>query len=235
VTKSFYDTVAMGRDFHRNPVLAAQAAQFRTWIDGHTSQLDVLDLGCGGGTPTRHLMADADRFNVIGADLSRAAVDAYVADTGRAAVQLDAQRLPFGPDRFDLVVSDDVIEHLVDTDSYAREIRRVLRPGGWLLLSTPNLAAWFNRLSLLVGVQPAFTEVSFEKIFGRPGDDIVGHLRLFTSRAIREFLVHHGFELVDVRGVAFEALPRWIAPLDRLVARVPSLAGNTVIVARSTR
>lgn len=66
---------------------------------------------------------------------------------------MDAQRLPFPDGAFDVVVSDDLIEHLVETDSYAREIHRVLTPTGWLFLSTPNLAAWFNRLGLFAGVQ----------------------------------------------------------------------------------
>ena len=101
-----------------------------------------------------------------------------------------------------------------------------------LLLSTPNLAAWFNRIALLVGVQPAYTEVSFEKVFGRPGDDIVGHLRLFTGASIRQFLEHHGFDILEVRGARFAAIPSRARPIDALAARFPKLAGNTVIVAR---
>lgn len=234
MTDSFYHGTTMGKGFDRNPVLAAQAQQFaRYLVDRPGRALHVLDLGCGAGTPTRHVMADRQRYRVVGADLSSTAIDAYVQATSRPAVRLDAQRLPFADASFDVVVSDDVIEHLVDTDAYAKEIRRVLVPHGWLFLSTPNLAAWFNRLSLLVGIQPAFTEVSFERIFGRPGSDIVGHLRLFTSRAIREFLEHHDFRLIDVRGVTFDALPPWARTIDRWFARITSLAGNTVIVARA--
>lgn len=234
MTRAFYAETAMGDGFDRNPVLAVQSRQFQSLLPQDTEKpLRVLDLGCGAGTPSRHVMADPTRYQVVGADLSRAALDAYTLSTQRPAVQLDAQKLPFADASFDVVVSDDVIEHLVDTDEYAKEIKRVLEPGGWLFLSTPNLGAWFNRLSLLMGIQPAFTEVSFEKVFGRPGSDIVGHLRVFTARSIKEFLVHHGFELVDVRGVPFDAIPRWLGPVDRALARVPSLAGNSVIAARS--
>jgi SAM-dependent methyltransferase len=232
----FYEPTAMGAGFDHNPVVAVQIAQLKRWEAGRTThdRVRVLDLGCGAGTPTRLLMNDADRFQVFGADLSSHAIETYVRTTGRSAVRLDAQRLPFADRSFDLVVSDDVIEHLVDTDAYIREIRRVLVDGGHLFLSTPNLAAWFNRLGLLIGVQPAFSEVSFEKIFGRPGAEIVGHLRLFTARSIREFLVHHGFDVVDARGASFAALPRPARALDRLLARSCSLAGNSVIVAKTT-
>ena len=232
MTKQFYEGTAMGEGFVENPVLHVQArqlARLRQRADGRPTQ--VLDLGCGAGTPTRALMANPVRFRVVGADLSPSAVAAYTSSTGRDGVRLDAQRLPFVDGAFDAVVSDDVVEHLVDTDAYAKEIHRVLSPGGWLFLSTPNLAAWFNRLALLVGVQPAFSEVSFEKIFGRPGDDVVGHLRLFTRRAICEFLDHHGFDVVDVRGARFDALPRRLRPVDALFAKRSALAGNVVIAA----
>ena len=222
----------MGADFVDNPVVAVQSRQLSLVEHRHGHHLRVLDLGCGAGTPTKLLMADESRYRVIGADLSKLALAHYVSDTKRAGVQLDAQTLPFADESFDLVVSDDVIEHLVNTDAYAREIYRVLAPRGWLFLSTPNLAAWFNRIGLVLGLQPAFSEVSFEKVFGRPGDDIVGHLRLFTSRSTREFLGYHGFDIVDIRGASFEALPKAARPLDKLLARFPTLAGNTVVAAR---
>ena len=232
MTKAFYSRTSMGAGFVDNPVIQVQGRQLLLSAPTDGRQLRVLDLGCGAGTPTKLLMKNESKYYVTGADLSEQALASYVTDTRRGGVQLDAQNLPFANASFDVVVSDDVIEHLVDTDSYAREILRVLDRQGWLFLSTPNLAAWFNRIGLLFGLQPAFSEVSFEKIFGRPGDDVVGHLRLFTSRSTRQFLRHHGFEIIDVRGARFEALPRFARPIDRLFAHFPSLAGNTVVAAR---
>src|SRR5829696_7071043 len=174
MTQNFYANKAMGTDFDHNPVISVQREQFKLVRRGEFTRscLRILDLGCGGGTPKRNL--DSERYEVVGADLSVNALTTYRSAAPRPVVQLDAQRLPFASGSFDIVVSDDVIEHVVDTDAYAREIFRVLVPNGWLFLSTPNLAAWFNRLSLGVGLQPAFTEVSFEKVFGRPGHEIVG-------------------------------------------------------------
>lgn len=232
VPKGFYDESAMGAGFTHNPVLAAQRAQVRRHLTAREGRYQVLDLGCGAGTTSAVLFDDHDRFRVTGADVSTTALQQYRATTTNPGVLLDAQRLPFPDNTFDVVVSDDVVEHLVDTDAYAREIHRVLRPDGWLFLTTPNLAAWFNRLGLLVGVQPAFSEVSFEKVFGRPGWDIVGHLRLFTHRSIKEFLDHHGFTLVECVGARFDALPKRLTAIDGLLARRASIAGNTVIVAR---
>lgn len=232
MTRAFYSNTSMGADFANNPIVAVQARQLSKIDQPKDRPLRVLDLGCGAGTPTRLMMSDSSKYLVTGADLSQQALTRYLSDTGRCGVQLDAQQLPFADASFDLVVSDDVIEHLVDTDAYAREIFRVLDRDGWLFLSTPNLAAWFNRIGLLFGLQPAFSEVSFERIFGRPGNDVVGHLRLFTSRSTREFLGHHGFEIVDVRGARFDALPKFMRSIDKLFAYAPSVAGNTVIAAK---
>jgi SAM-dependent methyltransferase len=120
----------MGADFSHNPVAAVQGGQLELITRAPSQRLRVLDLGCEAGTPTQILMSDASHYHVIGADLSLQALARYVDDTQRSGIQLDALRLPFADGSFDIVVSDDVIEHLVDTDSYTREISRVLSPNG---------------------------------------------------------------------------------------------------------
>ena len=122
----FYDGAAMGEGWSHNPVLVCQRALLRDIVDRKPS-LRVLDLGCGHGTNTQVLFGDRDRARVTGLDVSRRAVQDYVTTTGSPAVRASGDALPFGDSTFDLVVSDDVIEHLVDTDGYAREIRRVLQ------------------------------------------------------------------------------------------------------------
>ena len=109
---------------------------------------------------------------------------------------------------------------------------RILKPGGTLLLSTPNLGAWFNRIMLLCGMQPVFTEVSFKGVFGRPGKVLAGHLRLFTSRALIEFLTFHGLVDIDVRGATYHDVPcggRWI---DRTLRRYPTVAAQLLVAAK---
>lgn len=222
----------MGEGWTANPVLARQR-EFLSHAGVHARPVMVLDLGCGHGTNTSVLFQDKASACVVGLDLSWRAVGDFMSTTGQAAVLASGDALPFDDHSFDVVVSDDVIEHLVDTDEYAREIVRILKPGGFLTLSTPNLAAWFNRLALLGGLQPAFTEVSFEKVFGRPGGELVGHLRLFTTRSLLEFLEHHGFRVIEVAGVPFGALPRTLRWLDAAFARAPRLAGSAVVLAQA--
>jgi SAM-dependent methyltransferase len=165
-------------------------------------------------------------------DLSGAAVHrAY--QRGVLAVQASVEgRLPLASASVDVVIMFELIEHLVDPDAALAEVRRVLVPGGHFLLTTPNLAAWFNRALLLIGVQPLFSEVSTTSIYGRPGHDVVGHLRLFTRRALAEFLVASGFLDVSITGLPYHDVPRPLGPVDRLLCRVPSLASIFFVSAR---
>jgi SAM-dependent methyltransferase len=189
----------------------------------------VLDLGCGDGQLTARAASVVRDGSVIGMDWSAAALERARA-RGVTTVQggVDGVDLPFPDGAFAVVMMNEIVEHLVEIDHAVAEARRVMAPGGRLLLSTPNLAAWFNRALLAVGVQPMFSEVSRIGIFGRPGSEVVGHLRLFTRRALDQFLAAHGFVHVTIAGAAYHDVPRPARPLDRAFARWPSAAAILV-------
>jgi ubiquinone/menaquinone biosynthesis C-methylase UbiE len=100
----------------------------------------VLDAGCGGGGMPLSLADEATL--VVGIDL----VDRFAGAGTRLAdelgrpnltfAQADGQALPFVDESFDAVLSHAVIEHVADAPRYLRECRRVLKPGGWMYLST---------------------------------------------------------------------------------------------------
>ena len=193
----------------------------------------ILDLGCGPGelgSSVRRLLPEA---RTVGLEWSLPSCRT-AKGRGIPVVQasLDGVDLPFSSKAFDAVILKEVIEHLVDTDQVLAEARRVLVPGGLLLITTPNLAAWFNRILLLIGVQPVFSEVSLKGIYGRPGSDPVGHLRLFTKRALVDLLHAHGFPEVDVRGTVFHRTPRGLGWLDRAASNWP---GRAAVLIAHTR
>ena len=68
--------------------------------------------------------------------------------------------LPLSDESVDVVIASHVIEHINDTDMFVKEMYRVLRGGGYALVATPNLAAWYNVLFLILGQQPPSTCVS---------------------------------------------------------------------------
>jgi len=111
---------------------------------GGTAGLRILEVACGRGGFVREL-AQAGA-HVTGCDFSSAAVR-VAAGKLRAAGQLcagvvqgDAQKLPFASESFDMVISCETIEHLPDAQAGLREMHRVTRPRGRLLLTTPNYA-----------------------------------------------------------------------------------------------
>ena len=210
-----------------------QARMLAAVLAGRTGAQRIVDVGCGDGSATR-LVAGLDARNtVIGVDWSATAL-ARARARGLLVIQggVDTAGLPLPDSCADVVIMSELIEHLVDTDAAVDEARRVLCPGGVLLLSTPNLAAWFNRGLIGLGIQPVFSEVSLRGIYGRPGHEVVGHLRLFTRRALVEFLTDRGFECELVRGAPYHDVPRLLRPLDRSLCRWPSMASILLVQAR---
>lgn len=197
----------------------------------------VLDVGCGDGG-VASAIAQLQNGRVVGIDIAEVAVQA-TRQRGLEAYRLDIDRqeLPFADGTFDLVYMAEVIEHLVRPDRAIAEIKRVLQPGGHLILTTPNLACLPNRLLLLLGVQPIYSEVSEEVVLGRWLSVLgqrgrpVGHLRLYTRRALIEFLEAHEFEPVQVRGAAFH----WrgaLSLIERAIDRFPGVAMQLVVLVR---
>lgn len=148
----------------------------------------VLDLGCGEG-------AFAARLRSAGARVTAADVALEPLLRARAAHRgLDLRLLePHGPwplpdAGFDAVWAGEVIEHVQDTAAWLSEVRRVLRPGGRLLLSTPAHGA-LRRLALALSAR------AFERHF----DPLSDHLRFYTARSLARLLADFRFEHLDVR------------------------------------
>jgi SAM-dependent methyltransferase len=210
-----------------------QARMLAAVLAGRTGPQQIVDVGCGDGAAT-HLVKRLDpRNTVIGVDWSAAALTRARA-RGLLVVQggVGVFGLPLPDSSADIVIMSELIEHLVDTDAAVDDARRVLRPDGVLLMSTPNLAAWFNRGLVALGVQPVFSEVSLRGIYGRPGHEVVGHLRLFTRRALVQFLTARGFRCEQIQGAPYHDVPRLLRPLDRSLSHWPSMASILLVQAR---
>ncbi len=168
------------------PGLELRAAFARTLVKGGER---VLDVGCGDG-------AIAARMAQAGAHVTAAdvAAEALRRAAGRGAgielVQLgEGEAWPFADGSFDVVWASEVIEHVADTAGWLSELRRVLRSGGTVGVTTPDTGP----LALAaMALWPAFA--------ARRLDPLSDHLHLYNSRALSSLLAGFGFERIAVRG-----------------------------------
>jgi 2-polyprenyl-3-methyl-5-hydroxy-6-metoxy-1,4-benzoquinol methylase len=149
----------------------------------------VLDLGCSQGLLARDLRTKG--VHVTGVDvLPPARVSELMAAYHRRDLE-EPLRLPEGR-VYDYVLVSDVIEHVKNREQLLRSARRHLKPDGRLLISTPNIANWFYRLSLLAG--------RFE--YGPRGILDETHVHLFTHATFRRLVESAGFRIVAQRTTA---------------------------------
>ncbi len=198
---------------------------------------NILDIGCGNGK-FASLLGKAANARVIGIDVSEAAVALARHHIEACRVDVGKDTFPFEDGCFDGIFCGDIIEHVFDTDCLLDEIYRVMARDGFCVLTTPNLAAWFNRISLAFGYQPFYTEVSIYhnvgKLSSKGGTTSTGHIRGFTCRSLKELLKEHNFRIMKVFGVPEYHIPSPLNQIDRLVSSFPSLASFIVLMFSKT-
>lgn len=162
-------------------------------VELYAQERVVLDIGCGAGA----LGACLKRINplvvVHGLDIS---AEAGVAAAGRldrfACVDLDCSPLPDFATKYDLIIVGDVLEHLKRPDTLLKSLHTVLKEGGGLIVSVPNIANYSIRLRLLFG-RFAYTETG---ILDR------SHLRFFTHASICSLVTACGYDVVAERYIS---------------------------------
>lgn len=206
----------------------------------------VIDLGCGDGGILKYIGKQFPDTQLYGADLSKTGVALAKKNKGVKAKVVDFdQKLPYKSNFFNFILNQEVIEHLQDPDSFMEEMYRVLKPGGSLILTTPNLLAWFQRALCVIGIVPTFHEVSKRnRQFGLgplkkviTNTQPVGHIHVFTPAALTDMLTTYGFEVVKVAGARVpHRFPQPVGAiyngLDTVFQHLPSLASDTVVWVR---
>ena len=150
----------------------------------------VLEIGCGEGGFVASLSPGCERWGVeqhaISAEQARGRMHRIlVGDFG--AVQ---DELPDG--YFDLVVCNDVIEHMPDHDAFLESLTHKMRDGAYLVASIPNMRYYYCLRELLLRKEWVYQD---HGVMDRT------HLRFFTERSIRRMLTDHAFEIDRFSGI----------------------------------
>jgi SAM-dependent methyltransferase len=210
------------------------AEDIAAWVRAHPEKrpLRLLDLGLGSGRSLRFLEAEgvAGEIAFFGLDVSPARLArARERDEWRLCRGTLTAPLPFAAASADICVCEQVIEHLDDPDLVLREIRRVLRPDGLLVLGVPNFPA------PVIPLHRAFTRLRRRLV-----PDGHFHVQSFSAHTLRIGVERAGFSVRDLRGFRLtsggitrplEQRAWWYRANRRFGARFPALCIEVQVLA----
>jgi len=152
----------------------------------------VLDIGAGAGIVAQMNFKGRAR-KICGVDLDPRVVANPMLDEGKVS---DADTIPYADETFDLVFSDNVLEHLPDPASVFEEVGRVMRPGGLFLFKTPN--KW-HYVPTIARLTPHALHATMNAWRGRKAADVFPTLyRANTRREVVRLAAETGLEVVTI-------------------------------------
>lgn len=189
----------------------------------------LLDCGCGDGAFTQHVIAKLKNWqSVHGVEITKIYWE-KAKERGIIIHQDDLNGdLSLENESVDVIVSNQVIEHLYDTDKFISEIYRILKPNGYAVISTENLASWHNIFALMLGWQPfSLSNISSLKpsvgnllglhrnekngIYSEGIPKFMQHTRVFAPKALKELFEMHGFSCENILGAGYYPLPGFLS------------------------
>lgn len=189
--KRRYDPVNNKTIFYQNDSRIKTALSFLDDCVG--KNMKVLDVGCYNGE-IAVLIRD-----IIGKGCEMHGIDIAentITEAKKKGILAKKANLndsiDFSDNTFDLIFAGEIIEHIYDTDLFVSELKRVLKPDGILIITTPNFLSFGRRLLYLLGVG-IFMEasLSYPEI-----PEAAGHIRFFTKKLLVDYLSENDFSLV---------------------------------------
>ncbi|MCX6739603.1 MAG: class I SAM-dependent methyltransferase [Candidatus Parcubacteria bacterium] len=187
----------------------------------------LLDLGCDDGQLTLKLGKQIKTSKLYGVEISLKSITQAQAN-GIEIKNFDLNHDFDWPDNyFDVIHANQVIEHLVESDNFLSEIYRVLKPGGYALISTENASSWCNIFASLLGWQIfSLTNISDKKLgvgnpFALHKNDKLDlkswrHVRIYNFYGLKDYLELFNFKIERIKGAGYFPLPAILGDWDKI-------------------
>lgn len=187
-----------------------------------------LDCGCDKGDFTIEIANRIKARKIYGIDITK---ERYIKAEEKGIIVKNSNLndpFPFENESIDVLHTNQVIEHLWNLDNFVRESYRVLRPNGYAIISTENLASWHNIFSLLLGLQPfSLTNISQLKSIGNPfalhlaDKKGVGkrylksfaHLMVPAYQGLKELFEAHHFTVERMIGAGYYPFSKYLSKI----------------------
>lgn len=199
----------------------------------NNARAKVVDIGCGDGQVTvRYKQRIGGEITGVDGveERLKAALDKGVDHI--INVELE-KKWPLKDSSFDVVVSNQVIEHILDIDHFIKEIYRILKPGGYCVVSTENLSSWHNIFALILGFQDFSHHILKKRHVGNPlslhyeektctwsrkdhsgvDDTAYPHIKILTYRSFIKVFSEYGFEFMAGKASGYYPLFGFIGQL----------------------
>lgn len=191
----------------------------------YNSNALLLDLGCSDGMWTKEYAKKIGTKFLHGIELDEKKAEA-AKDNGVSVKMNDLnKKLQFDDKFFDVIIANQVIEHLYDTSLFLSEINRILKDDGYMIISTENAASWHNIFALTLGWQMfSSTNVCPQNGIGNPlalnrgtinNCKFMEHYRIFSLRGLIELLQFYEFDTVDILCSGYYPFPNSLSNFDK--------------------
>jgi 2-polyprenyl-3-methyl-5-hydroxy-6-metoxy-1,4-benzoquinol methylase len=162
----------------------------------------IIDIGCGDGSTTARIASyfDINMNNVYGVEYNDDLINISSKLFNVDKIDLEVDDIPYENNTFDLVICNQVLEHLKHYRKVIDDLIRITSKEGYIIIGIPNLAHLLNRIYLLFGSQPLCIHLNSS------------HVRSFTHKSFAKMLISlHMVKLLNCKGSLMYPLPYFIA------------------------
>lgn len=182
------------------------------------SKVKLLDVGCGTCKISKNINKECDLYGI---EISKSLAEIAAKKGVKVSLMnIETEKYPFNTEYFDMVFSGEVIEHIIDTDNYLFEINRVLKKGGYFVMSFPNVNQPISWMAMILFDFPPMFSSRYKS----------AHVRDYTLRIIKKVLKLYGFEILEIRGSYVHPFTNILS--QKLAHIIPRLSEQIIITSR---